>query len=299
MIYDCFTFFNEIEILKIRLELYYNIVDYFVISECSVTQTGIKKEFNFEQKKDLFQKYLDKIIYIKADNPPVYDKNENFCWSIENYQRNQIFEGLKNCNKNDIILVSDIDEFWNPFLFEKSNDFFVEKFQNGYGRKYRYKQFFKLFFLNPFLTKSKDVFFYLKYTPVVLEQDFFYYFINYKRNEKWHGTVVSKYKNIKTIQNLRDRRNYLPFVYSKKFVPGWHFSYLGGKEKIKQKLKSIVEGKICSKENLDSWIDNCLKNRIDLFDRKKSSISYISPEDVQFPLLNFIKENNSNFIYEE
>lgn len=32
-IYDCFTFFNEIELLDIRLNLLNDVVDYFVIVE--------------------------------------------------------------------------------------------------------------------------------------------------------------------------------------------------------------------------------------------------------------------------
>ena len=37
MIYDCFQFFNELDILKIRLEVMNPIVDKFVISEATET----------------------------------------------------------------------------------------------------------------------------------------------------------------------------------------------------------------------------------------------------------------------
>ncbi|DAB19112.1 TPA: glycosyl transferase GT17 family protein, partial [Candidatus Gastranaerophilales bacterium HUM_19] len=33
MIYDCFPFFNELDVLEIRLNVLYDIVDYFVITE--------------------------------------------------------------------------------------------------------------------------------------------------------------------------------------------------------------------------------------------------------------------------
>ena len=36
MIYDCFPFFNELDVLEIRLNVLYDIVDYFVITNYSV-----------------------------------------------------------------------------------------------------------------------------------------------------------------------------------------------------------------------------------------------------------------------
>ena len=42
MIYDCFSFFNELDILEMRLNILYNYVDYFVITEANKTHTGVK-----------------------------------------------------------------------------------------------------------------------------------------------------------------------------------------------------------------------------------------------------------------
>ena len=43
-IYDCFQFFNELDLLEIRLELLYDYVDYFVISETDKTHSNQPKE---------------------------------------------------------------------------------------------------------------------------------------------------------------------------------------------------------------------------------------------------------------
>ena len=43
MIYDCFQFFNELDILKLRLHVMDPLVDKFVISEATETFSGIKK----------------------------------------------------------------------------------------------------------------------------------------------------------------------------------------------------------------------------------------------------------------
>ena len=50
-IYDCFNFFNELDILEIRLNTLYEYVDYFVIVESNLTHSGEQKPFYFEENK--------------------------------------------------------------------------------------------------------------------------------------------------------------------------------------------------------------------------------------------------------
>ena len=45
MVYDCFQFFNELDILKLRMHVLNDVVDKFVISEATVTFSGEKKCF--------------------------------------------------------------------------------------------------------------------------------------------------------------------------------------------------------------------------------------------------------------
>ena len=44
-IYDSFLFFNELDLLEIRLELLYDKVDYFIISECDSSFSGLDNHF--------------------------------------------------------------------------------------------------------------------------------------------------------------------------------------------------------------------------------------------------------------
>ena len=109
-IYDCFQYFNEDHILDLRLNILNKSVDYFVISESTKTHQGKKKELNFDIKN--FSKFRNKIIYIVAD----FDGNINFKNHqggesiIEKHQRNKLYEGLKNAEDNDLIILSDSDE---------------------------------------------------------------------------------------------------------------------------------------------------------------------------------------------
>ena len=64
-IYDCFLFFNELDLLEIRLNLLYQHVDYFVIVESEVTFQGQLKDFNFEKNIKRYEKFTDKIFYFK------------------------------------------------------------------------------------------------------------------------------------------------------------------------------------------------------------------------------------------
>ena len=108
MIYDCFIFSNELELLNIRLEYLYDQVDFFVLVEADRTLSGIKKPLTFKENADKFSKYADKIIYVQADAKP-----ELTDWDYEWFQRNAIKEGLENCKDNDIIFISDVDEIIN------------------------------------------------------------------------------------------------------------------------------------------------------------------------------------------
>ena len=53
-IFDCFTFFNELDLLEFRLRLLDNYVDFFVIAESNLTFSGNPKEYNYAKNKERF-----------------------------------------------------------------------------------------------------------------------------------------------------------------------------------------------------------------------------------------------------
>ena len=67
-IIDCFTYFDEDVILKIRLNILYNVVDKFIISEGGYDHRGNKRKYNF--KIENFKEFADKIIYLPVDKFP-------------------------------------------------------------------------------------------------------------------------------------------------------------------------------------------------------------------------------------
>ena len=56
-IYDCFPFFNELDLLEIRLNYLDPVVDYFVLCESRVTFSGISKNLFYEDNKEDSKKY--------------------------------------------------------------------------------------------------------------------------------------------------------------------------------------------------------------------------------------------------
>lgn len=147
-IYDCFNFFNELDILEIRLNILYEHVDYFVIVESSVTHSGESKPFYFEDNKERFSKFLDKIISYKIYDTPFdfvnlpetnnvelnnvfnsikvqtnrFNRNYQQDYGRDFFQKESVRRALINCNDEDIIIISDADEIPNPSIFGKLTD---------------------------------------------------------------------------------------------------------------------------------------------------------------------------------
>ena len=109
MVYDCFQFFNELDILKLRLHIMDPVVDRFVISEATETFSGNPKPLYYEENKEMFAEFAHKIIHVVVeDTPPGYTHDR------DTFQKNAVGRGLKDCTDDDIIIFSDLDEIPNP-----------------------------------------------------------------------------------------------------------------------------------------------------------------------------------------
>lgn len=110
MIYDCFIFYNEIDILKMRLEELYPVVDRFVIVEMDRTFQGDNKPSYYEENESQFVEWADKISVMMVESPESWFQDAS--WNREYYQRNAIGTvlGKMNLDPEDIVLISDADE---------------------------------------------------------------------------------------------------------------------------------------------------------------------------------------------
>lgn len=124
-IYDVFPFYNELDVLEIRLQELWNVVDCFVLVESNLTFTGKSKEYIFEKNKERFEPYLSKIKHIKVDDIPTTDDP----WVREKFQRVAGQRGLVDAQPEDIVIVSDCDEIPRAELIE-----LIKTDENNYDR---------------------------------------------------------------------------------------------------------------------------------------------------------------------
>ena len=121
MIYDGFMFFENLELLELRLMTLDSVVDRFIIVEMGVTHMNKPKPFHFEENKSRFEKYLPKIIHVKRDSLPFHDERQ-----MEVDNRNLIAEGYAGASPDDYIIISDEDEIPAP-------DAILEGIHKGYN----------------------------------------------------------------------------------------------------------------------------------------------------------------------
>jgi len=221
-------FFDEEMLLDLRLNILDKFVDQFVIVESSYTHSGKEKKLIFDINK--YSKFKEKINYIILKDPPegieeinngdnegeISRKEILNALKRENLQRDTIFNGLKDADKNDWIIISDLDEI--PDLTNIN-------FNN---------------------IKNKIIFF---------KQKVFYYKLNLElKTLRWIGTKACKKKHLKSPQWLRNIKDKIypkwriDILFSEKkyndifFVEdgGWHFTFVKKPEDIEKKLKSYL-----------------------------------------------------------
>jgi beta-1,4-mannosyl-glycoprotein beta-1,4-N-acetylglucosaminyltransferase len=112
-IIDAFMFNNELDVLNFRLHELNDYVDKFVIYENSWTFSGNKKPLYFEENKQMFSKFSDKIVHVKSNTR---GKNN---WKREYSQRHEVLaKGVSslNLNNKDVVSFCDLDEIIDPKL---------------------------------------------------------------------------------------------------------------------------------------------------------------------------------------
>ena len=124
MIFDCVPFFNELDILKLRMQIMAPYVDFFVIEEASVTFSGEPKQMIFAENRHLFAEYEKKIRYVAVEDSPMEGVTTH---ERDKYQKNQLLRALSDCRPDDIIIFSDVDEIPNPETLVR----LIEAFEPG------------------------------------------------------------------------------------------------------------------------------------------------------------------------
>ena len=249
MIYDCFTFFNEFELLEIRLNELGDTVDKFVICESDLTHTGKEKPLNFPSVADKYKQFnIDYLVY--RGIPDVSN-----AWINEENQRNYLAKGLSNCNRQDVIILSDIDELPNPSAVANFDEPCICSLQMNVG----------------------------------------YFFMNCMFNNFWNHPKIFRYGNIiaGTLSDIRlCRGDFMTKVIPN---GGTHFSYLGGIEKIRYKLSSFAHQEFNNDNvNNEELLRARIERNEDLFGTGQTLRTY-ELDEIDYYLPAYVSENLPKF----
>lgn len=234
-ILDAFLFFQELDLLEIRLNYLDRYVDKFLIIEACQTFSGNPKKFIFEDNAQRFAKFLHKIEYYKINdfhhnyssvqkylsksgtlthkkilqilNQHNHYSKDHLNWVLDSYHRECIHFALQRiADDDDIVFFSDLDEIPSKLVFSE---------------------------------KQMNL---LKKNLKVCKQKEFRYFLNYYKDSEWLGSIAGRYKSIKNqslnmlrIDSKKDR-----IIIHKDVISngGYHFTSCGDISLIKEKIKS-------------------------------------------------------------
>lgn len=230
-VFDCFTFYNEFDLLEIRIQELWDSVDYFVIAEANTTHQNNPKSFYLKDNWARYEKYASKIRHVMIDDMPQSPNT----WVNENFQRKAIERGLTDLQPDDIVIVSDCDEIARPEVIDAIKE---DTTVNNYER---YQLFIPLhcFKVNLMMVQPHHQ----------------------------HGNImVTRGRAFTDPHNERT----LTFPWTPNAPDlvqikhaGWHFSYLGDTEFAKNKLKNFAHAESNTPELLNSVnVDEMIKTKL-------------------------------------
>lgn len=250
MVFDCVPFFNELDILKLRMQILNPYVDRFVIEESSVTFSGEPKRMIFAENRHLFKEFEDKIRYVAVEDSPMEGVTTH---ERDKYQKNQLIRALSDCKEEDIIIFSDVDEIPKPETLMR----IIEGFEAG--KIYHLAQRMFYCFLNMEEVSGNLLSITGEFPGVETRQ--------------WLGTKVCSFADIPR-EGIVFLREVSPTDPRSVRVAdgGWHFGYMGGDgerdvaKRIGVKVQAAAHQEYNSERYLNEAVDRLLCGE-DIFGR--------------------------------
>ena len=198
MIIDIFSFNGEYDLLELRLNALDSVVDQFIIVEAPSTFCGDPKPLYFQEQRDRFAKWEDKIKYHIVDENYTGAEMEQALsskytngisrWVIEFLHKEALKKAMTHLNDEDICYIGDVDELWIDSEYKG-----IEK----------------------------------------LKLRVYTYYLNMSSTEEFWGPIRARYGDIED-KCLNDVRN--DISYRTEDYQGWHFTNQGGLDAVKKKI---------------------------------------------------------------
>lgn len=275
-VFDSFIFFNELDLLEMRLNILNDVVDYFVLTESPWTVSGNPKPLYYEENKSRFAKWNHKIIHNITEEIPndfshmlerskfhiAYKDIDPYGTPFINlpirfqravYNRNASCFGIEKAGPEDgdLILTSDADEIINPLILKDTSWFNPD---------------------NHYVTLCNA----------------YYFKLNFLYQDDWMGTRLCTWKYLKGTTIDEHRGNHVNAYRIEN--GGWHFSFLGDAENYKLKLASYEHTENNTPHNIAS-AEERIEKGIDPFGRN-IGIKTV-PIDESYP--EYIRNNQDKY----
>ena len=223
-VFDSIIFFNELELLEMRLNILNDVVDHFVLTESPFTVSGNEKPLYYQENKDRFAKFNDKITHhiteeipndfshmlekskfhvaYKEPDPygtPMIDIPIRFQRALYNRNNSAFAIEKAGAKDDDLIITSDADEIINPYVLEDLDWFDSNNHYVATGPGYYFK-------------------------------------LNFLYQDDWMGPRLCTWKHLKNTTVDQHRQDHQRAYRIEDAA--WHFSFLGDAENFKLKLAS-------------------------------------------------------------
>lgn len=247
-IYDTFMFFQELDLLELRLMELDEVVDVFIIAESTMTHSGKPKPLHFDENRERFSKWLPRIKHLVLDLAPMTGgpwKRENFsraclsqaamCYYDPKVQL--VGEEHPTSRPRDIIGVFDLDEIPRAEAYLN--------FDPGTG---------------------------LSRVSMPL---YYYYVNNLAIGEPWLGGVIftHEFSYERWKMNGHWMRTLKPEQYGGPVpvIPdgGWHFSYMGGLDMVRSKLGAYAHTELAGKSRDPKALSELIEAGKDIAGRRR------------------------------
>lgn len=199
-LFDCFQFYNELDLLEIRLAELSPIVDHFVLVEATYTHAGAPKPLHYAENRERFAPYADKIIHVVVEDDP-----GGFAWVREAHQRQAILRGLTQADPADMVIISDADEILRPEIVQRLR-----------------------------ATGSDGPALYAPHLDIHL------YFLNLRSPDPWVSVAAAPFALVRQVGANNMRYLAKQGIGQTIPSAGWHFTWMGGMERFLAKLGAFA-----------------------------------------------------------
>lgn len=252
MLIDAFPYFNEREILELRIKTLEDHVDGFLITDANRTHRGEEKPFTCLDTIRELGLNEDKIQVLHVELPSYEEAPDP--WIRERGQRDALGVGLHMMPDDTVFICSDCDEIANPKRFPK----LLETVRNNTDKIVRLSMSMHYGRADRQLVSPEGELF------------------------DWRCGVVSTVKQLKELGTLSSMRASQDNLYFGTRDAGWHLSWMGDSDKRRTKLRSIAEYYIWDKPEVQKMCDEFEPNEgsTDMLGREDHLITYYSIGDL-------------------